>query len=87
MLAPQSKKYKSLRIRTYSTIILIGGFIGFVCAGHVPLMFVVVGLQVGLVLASTRCFHSCIWHTSPVCHQTVRCHALAQISQPPHSSD
>ncbi|KAL6760280.1 phosphatidate cytidylyltransferase [Haematococcus lacustris] len=45
----QSKKYKSLRIRTISTVALIGGYLVVVWAGHVPLMFLLFAMQVGVV--------------------------------------
>lgn len=33
-------------MRTVSTLVLIGSFIGFIWAGHVPLMFMIFGIQV-----------------------------------------
>lgn len=41
----QAAKYRSLKIRTASTIMLIGGFLVIVWAGHVPLMFFILMLQ------------------------------------------
>mmetsp|Transcript_11917 Transcript_11917/g.21187 ORF Transcript_11917/g.21187 Transcript_11917/m.21187 type:complete len:467 (-) Transcript_11917:791-2191(-) len=41
----KAKKYKSLRVRTISTVTLIVGFIGFVWAGHVPLLILLMTLQ------------------------------------------
>jgi hypothetical protein len=43
----QGKKYKSLRVRTISTVALIAGFLVVVYAGHVPLMCLLVVMQVG----------------------------------------
>ena len=42
----QSKRWKTFRVRTVSTLVLIGSFIGFIWAGHVPLMFMIFGIQV-----------------------------------------
>lgn len=43
----QAKRFKSFRTRTASTVVLIGGFLFLVWAGHVPLMLLVLALQVG----------------------------------------
>uniref|UniRef100_A0A7S0R2F3 Phosphatidate cytidylyltransferase n=1 Tax=Chlamydomonas leiostraca TaxID=1034604 RepID=A0A7S0R2F3_9CHLO len=45
----QVKKYRSFRIRTISTVALIGGFVGFVWAGHVPLMLLLFLLQLACI--------------------------------------
>ena len=42
-------KMRSFAIRTASTVFLIGGFLTFLWAGHVPLMFLVLILQVLMV--------------------------------------
>eukprot|EP00955_Chlamydomonas_euryale_P006204 65904-Chlamydomonas_euryale.AAC.1 len=39
---------KAFRTRTFSTVVLIGGFFWVVWAGHVPLMLFVLMLQVGV---------------------------------------
>jgi hypothetical protein len=42
----QQKRAASLRTRTVSTVAMIAGFLGVIYAGHVPLVFLVLGLQV-----------------------------------------
>jgi hypothetical protein len=42
----QQKRVASLRTRTVSTVAMIAGFLGVIYAGHVPLVFLVLGLQV-----------------------------------------
>ena len=42
----QVSKIRSFRIRTVSTFVLIGSFLGFIWAGHVPLMFMIFCIQV-----------------------------------------
>lgn len=41
----QQKRVASLRTRTVSTVAMIAGFLGVIYAGHVPLVFLVLGLQ------------------------------------------
>ncbi|KAF6255369.1 phosphatidate cytidylyltransferase [Scenedesmus sp. NREL 46B-D3] len=41
----QQKRVASLRTRTVSTLAMIAGFLGVIYAGHVPLVFLVLGLQ------------------------------------------
>ncbi|KAL6776365.1 PCT1 [Auxenochlorella protothecoides x Auxenochlorella symbiontica] len=43
--AEAENRFKSFRVRTISTIVLIGTFIGIIAAGHVPLMFMILGIQ------------------------------------------
>lgn len=40
-------KLSKFRTRAVSTVVLIGSFIACVLAGHVPLMFMIFGIQVG----------------------------------------
>lgn len=42
-------RFQSFRIRLYSTVVLIGSFVGIVYAGHVPLMFMVLAIQTVMV--------------------------------------
>lgn len=52
---PQSKaqsrtsKIRSFRIRTVSTFVLIGSFLGFIWSGHVPLMLMIFCIQFAMV--------------------------------------
>lgn len=39
-------RYRSFRVRTISTIVLISTFVGVIAAGHVPLMLMILGIQV-----------------------------------------
>lgn len=39
-------KIRSFRVRTVSTFVLIGSFLGFIWGGHVPLMFMIFCIQV-----------------------------------------
>ncbi len=41
----QKNKYRSLKVRTASTLVLIGSFFAFIWAGHVPLMLMIFGIQ------------------------------------------
>eukprot|EP00882_Tetradesmus_deserticola_P023918 GHRQ01026096.1.p1 GENE.GHRQ01026096.1~~GHRQ01026096.1.p1 ORF type:complete len:236 (+),score=60.47 GHRQ01026096.1:314-1021(+) len=41
----QQKRVASFRTRTVSTVAMIAGFLGVIYAGHVPLVFLVLGLQ------------------------------------------
>lgn len=41
----QKSRLRSFRVRTISSVLLIGGFIGIIWAGHVPLMFFILLLQ------------------------------------------
>ena len=36
-------------MRTVSTFVLIGSFLGIIWAGHVPLMFMILGIQTMMV--------------------------------------
>lgn len=40
-------KYRKFRVRTYSTLTMIGGFILIIYLGHVPLMLLIFTIQVG----------------------------------------
>ncbi len=42
----QKNKYRLLKVRTASTLVLIGSFFAFIWAGHVPLMLMIFGIQV-----------------------------------------
>lgn len=44
--APPPGKYRSFWVRTASTLVLIGSFVAIIRAGHVPLMFMILGIQV-----------------------------------------
>ena len=44
-----SSRYRSFRVRTVSTFVLIGSFLGIIWAGHVPLMFMILGIQTMMV--------------------------------------
>jgi hypothetical protein len=39
-------RFKSFRVRFYSTIVLIASFMAIIYAGHVPLMFMIFAIQV-----------------------------------------
>ena len=43
----QRERYRSFRIRFISSVVLIGSFVAIIYAGHVPLMFMILGIQVG----------------------------------------
>eukprot|EP00887_Chlorella_sp_A99_P003405 scaffold7.g3405.t1 len=43
--APQKDRYRSFRVRFASSIVLIGSFLAIIYAGHVPLMFMILGIQ------------------------------------------
>ena len=45
----RSSKLRSFRLRLYSTIVLIAGFSAIIWAGHVPLMFMILGIQTMMV--------------------------------------
>ncbi|KAK9823657.1 hypothetical protein WJX72_004460 [[Myrmecia] bisecta] len=45
LLIDQKNKYKSLRIRTASTLVLVGAFLGITYLGHVTLMLMIFGIQ------------------------------------------
>ena len=45
----QKSRFKSFRIRLYSTLVLIGSFIGIIYAGHVPLMAMIFAIQTVMV--------------------------------------
>lgn len=49
----QTSKIRSFRIRTVSTFVLIGSFLGFVWAGHVPLMLMIFLIQVSSIAYHT----------------------------------
>ena len=44
-LQPAGARYRSFRVRTISTFVLIASFFTIIWAGHVPLMFMVLGIQ------------------------------------------
>lgn len=46
LLQPASARYRSFRIRFVSSIVLIASFLAIIWAGHVPLMFMILGIQV-----------------------------------------
>lgn len=46
-LASQAQKYRKFRVRTYSTLTMIGGFVLIIYLGHVPLMLLIFTIQVG----------------------------------------
>jgi hypothetical protein len=52
LLQPVETRYRSFRVRFISSIVLIASFLAIIWAGHVPLMFMVLGIQVG---AALRC--------------------------------
>ncbi|KAK9839682.1 hypothetical protein WJX81_005827 [Elliptochloris bilobata] len=45
LLLNSKNKYRSLKVRTASTLVLVGSFFAFVSAGHVPLMLMIFGIQ------------------------------------------
>lgn len=60
-LQPPETRYRSFRVRFVSSIVLIVSFLTLIWAGHVPLMFMVLGIQVGIscctaVLRSAPCW-------------------------------
>ncbi len=55
----QGKRLRSFFIRTISTVVLIAFFVVFVYSGHVPLMFMVLGIQVCMLASS---IHWCSQH-------------------------
>ena len=46
-MIPQAQKFRKFRVRTYSTLAMIGGFIYIIYLGHVPLMLLIFTIQVG----------------------------------------
>ncbi|PSC67428.1 phosphatidate cytidylyltransferase [Micractinium conductrix] len=46
---PPESRYRSFRVRFVSSIVLIASFLAIIWAGHVPLMFMVLGIQVLMV--------------------------------------
>ena len=48
-LLAQPDRYRSFRVRTASTVVLIASFVAINWAGHVPLMFMVLGIQTMMV--------------------------------------
>lgn len=48
-LGRHTSKLRSFRLRLYSTIVLIGSFSAIIYAGHVPLMFMILGIQTVMV--------------------------------------
>lgn len=42
----QAQRYRKFRVRTYSTVTMIGGFILIIYMGHVPLMLLIFFIQV-----------------------------------------
>ena len=42
----QAQRYRKFRVRTYSTVTMIGGFILLIYMGHVPLMLLIFFIQV-----------------------------------------
>ena len=63
---PQGKRLRSFLIRTVSTVVLIAFFVVFVYSGHVPLMFMVLGIQVGATRGATcpcrHTTHATVYH-------------------------
>ena len=51
----QKNKYRSLKVRTASTLVLIGSFFAFIWAGHVPLMLMIFGIQARARLQAVAC--------------------------------
>ena len=49
----QAQKYRKFRVRTYSTVAMIGGFILIIYLGHVPLMLLIFTIQVTTSAVST----------------------------------
>lgn len=46
---PAESRYRSFRLRTISSLVLIASFFTIIWAGHVPLMFMVLGIQAMMV--------------------------------------
>ncbi|KAL4435606.1 hypothetical protein ABPG77_002569 [Micractinium sp. CCAP 211/92] len=46
---PAAARYRSFRIRFVSSIVLIASFLAIIWAGHVPLMFMILGIQAMMV--------------------------------------
>jgi hypothetical protein len=46
----QAEKFHKFRIRTYSTVAMIGGFILIIWMGHVPLMALIFTIQARMLL-------------------------------------
>ena len=51
----QKSKYKSLKVRAVSTVVIIASFIIVIYLGHVPLMMMILAIQVGKVHSSATC--------------------------------
>lgn len=49
LLINQKDRYRSFRVRFASSIVLIGSFLAIIYAGHVPLMFMILGIQTMMV--------------------------------------
>lgn len=45
-LQQSEDRFRSFKVRTLSTIVLIATFIGIIATGHVPLMLMILGIQV-----------------------------------------
>jgi hypothetical protein len=70
----QQKRVASLRTRTVSTVAMIAGFLGVIYAGHVPLVFLVLGLQVRPVFLQSM-------HTVIGCHTSTAWDGLVLTQQ------
>ena len=60
-LAQSEDRFRSFKVRTLSTIVLIATFIGIIATGHVPLMLMILGIQVGFCLSKAVRVRSCDW--------------------------
>lgn len=64
---PKEARYRSFRTRFVSSIVLIASFLLIIWAGHVPLMFMVLGIQVGagmdgwVFVCCRLCLLICAW--------------------------
>ena len=45
----QAEKFQKFRVRTYSTVTMIGGFILIIWMGHVPLMALIFTIQARMI--------------------------------------
>ena len=48
VILPPPSKWRSFIVRAQTTLVLIGSFCLFIWMGHVPLMAMILGIQVGL---------------------------------------
>ena len=48
----QAEKFQKFRVRTYSTVTMIGGFILIIWMGHVPLMALIFTIQARIALTA-----------------------------------